>query len=119
MSLAATDIDALRLLGYFYLSQGLDAKAGTVFTALDRLLPNQPGLLRALAVTRERLGQPDKALEALDRLAMTGEIDAQFHALRAKLLATLGNWDEAKLAMNAALRSRGSASSPPEKKSNP
>ncbi len=107
MPLAAADIDALRMLGYFYLSQGLPAKAATVFTALDRLLPNQPGLLRALAVTRDRLGQPDKALEALDRLAMTGEIDAQFHTLRAKLLGTLGNWDEAKQAMNAAIRSRG------------
>ncbi len=116
MTLAAADMDALRMLGYFYLSQGLHAKAATVFTALDRLQPNQPGLLRALAVTRDRLGQPDKALEALDRLAMMGEVDAQFHALRAKLLGMLGNWDEAKQAMNASIRSRSRPSPPTMKK---
>jgi tetratricopeptide (TPR) repeat protein len=117
--LAVADIDALRLLGYFYLSQGLHAKAATIFTALDRLLPNQPGLLRALAVTRDRLGQTDKALEALDRLAMTGEVDAQFHALRAKLLGTQGHWEEAKQAMNAAIRSRGRPTPQAQKKSVP
>ena len=105
-ALPAAELDALRLLGYFYLTQGLHAKAATVFNALDRLSPNTPGLLRALAITRDRLGQPAKALEALDKLAMTGEIDAQFHALRAKLLGSLGRWDEATQAMNAAIRSR-------------
>lgn len=111
--MTATASDALRLLGYFYLNQGLNDKAATVFTALDRLSPNTPGLLRALAVARDRMGEPAKALEALDRLAMTGQIDAQFHALRAKLLGSLDRWDEAKQAMAASIRSRnpqGSAS---------
>lgn len=106
MPLPVAEFDALRLLGYFYLNQGLNEKAATVFTALDRLSPNTPGLLRALAVTRDRLGEPAKALEALDRLAMTGEIDAQFHALRAKLLGSLERWDEARQAMRASLQCR-------------
>ena len=98
--------------------KGLDEKAATVFTALDRLSPNTPNLLRPLAVARDRLGDHAKALEALDRLAMTGAIDPQFHALRAKLLGSLDRWDEAKQAMNASLQSRSKTQSRGNEKAN-
>ena len=118
MSISPAELDALRLLGYFYLNQGLNEKAATVFTALDRLSPNTPNLLRPLAVARDRLGDHAKALEALDRLAMTGAIDPQFHALRAKLLGSLDRWDEAKQAMNASLQSRSKTQSRGNEKAN-
>lgn len=106
MALSTGQIDALRLLGYFFLTQGLHAKAVTIFAALDRLSPNTPTLLRALAVARDRQGEPAKALEALDRLAMMGSIDSAFHMLRAKLLGDLDRWQEAQQAMAAAIKSR-------------
>lgn len=112
MSVSPVELDALRLLGYFYLNQRLDQKAATVFTALDRLSPQSPGILRALAVTHDRLGQYAKALEAMDRLAMTGAIDPQFHALRAKVLGCLDRWDEARQAMSAAVQSRQQSTTP-------
>lgn len=105
--LSSEEAEAVRLLGYFFLRHGLYEKAATLLGTLERLDTQRPAAqARALAVARDRLGQPARALEALDRLAMSGQMDEQFHALRAKLLGDLDRWDEARLAMDAALACR-------------
>lgn len=108
MSLSPSQTEALRALGHFFLSQGQHAKAVTLFATLDRLQPDTPGHLRALATACDRNAQPAQALQALDRLAMSGNLDVFFHTLRAKVLADLNRWDEAREAMQSAIRLRRS-----------
>ncbi len=111
--LSRNELDALGMLGHFFLQHGLHEKAATVFAALEQLDPERlPAQTRALAVARDRMGQPAKALEALDRLAISGEIDEQFHVLRAKVLGDLERWSEARLAMQAAIECRDNARTP-------
>jgi Flp pilus assembly protein TadD len=89
----------LNLMGYMFLQSARPDKAAVVLTALDAMAPGQPKVLRALALAQLRRGKPDRALGVLDRLAMSGSVDAVFHLLRAQSLTALARHDEAAAAM--------------------
>lgn len=89
----------LNLLGYMFLQSAHPDKAAVVLAALDALAPNQPKVLRALALAQLRSEKPERALGVLDRLAMGGSVDAAFHLLRARSLSALARHDEAAAAM--------------------
>lgn len=101
--------EALWMLGFFYLRHRRPDKALTLFATLQRLVPTNPRLARALALSQIRAGKPDKAIETLDELAMAGSIDPAFHLLRAQALDALGRAAEASAAMRAYIASRGEA----------
>ncbi len=105
----AAEHEALWMLGYFYLRNAHPDKAATLFAALDRLQPDRPQWLRALALAQIRAGKPDRALAALDRLALAGAVDDAFHLLRAQALAALDRHAEAGAAMRAWLDARPAA----------
>ncbi len=89
----------LNLLGYIFLQSASPDKAAVVLAALDAVAPNQPKVLRALALAQLRADKPERALAVLDRLAMAGSVDAAFHLLRAQSLSALARHDEAAAAM--------------------
>lgn len=89
----------LNLLGYMFLQSARPDKAAVVLTALDAMAPDQPKVLRALALAQLRGEKPERALGVLDRLAMVGSVDAAFHLLRAQSLTALARHDEAAAAM--------------------
>lgn len=99
----------LHLLAYAMLQSARPEKAAVLMAALDRLRPGQPPVLRTLALALVRAGKPERALAALDRLAMAGGVDAAFHLLRAQSLGALERPEEASLAMNAYVHLRGEA----------
>lgn len=89
----------LSLLGYVFLQNARPDKAAVALAAVDVLRPGQARVLRALALAQLRSGKPERALATLDRLAMTGGIDAAFHLLRAQALGLLERGAEATIAM--------------------
>lgn len=103
------DESFLALLGYVYLENARPDKAAVLYAALDRLTPGQAKTLRALALARIRANKPQSALDALDRLAMSGGVDAAFHLLRAQALSSLQRRDEAVAAMQSYLQLRTAA----------
>lgn len=96
----------LSLLAHVYLQNGRPEKAVVILAALDCLEPQQPQVLRALALAQVRSGKPQRALESLDRLAMIGQIDAVFHLLRAQALGLLERRVEAASAMQVYVQMR-------------
>ena len=96
----------LGLLGYIYMENDRPEKAAVLFAALNQLYPDVPRTLRALAFARVQSGKAEAALDALDRLAMAGGVDAAFHLLRAQALGALGRTGEAASAMRAYLQLR-------------
>ena len=107
MGLPRDQHDAMSLLGQLLLTQGHPERAAHIYASLEILEPGEPVNVRALALAHARAGQPEKALDALDRLALAGAVDQPFHLLRAQVLSELGRADEAAAAMRAymALRS--------------
>lgn len=99
----------LALLAHVLLQNARPEKAATLLEALAVLDPEQPRTLRALAVAHIRSDKPDRALETLDHLAMTGAVDASFHLLRAQALHALGRRDEAATSMQSFLALRAVA----------
>lgn len=110
--MTAEEESFLALLGYVYMQNDRPDKAAVLFAALDRLAPGQGQVLRALALAQIRSGKAQRALDALDRLAMAGQADAAFHLLRAQALGALNRQDEAAAAMRAYLQLRTAAPIP-------
>jgi len=104
--MTAEEESFLALLGYVYIQNDRPDKAAVLFAALDRLSPGQARVMRALALAQIRSGKVQRALDTLDRLAMSGQADAAFHVLRAQALGALGRQDEAAAAMRAYLQLR-------------
>lgn len=95
--------DAMKLLGYLFMQQGMPERAATLYAALATHEPDNPEHLRALAVAFSRAGRQEQALDALDRLALAGAVDLRFHLLRSQTLTELGRTAEAGTAMRAYL----------------
>ena len=98
--------ELIDLLAYIYLQHNRPDKAAVLLAARDLLAPGNARTLLALAVARLRSGQPQRALEALDRLALLGAMDASFHLVRAQALHALERTSEAAAAMRAYLEQR-------------
>ncbi len=96
----------LLVLAHVLLQNARPEKAAILLVALDVMEPDQPAVLRSLAVSLLRSGKADRALETLDRLAIAGGVDAVFHLLRAQALGALDRSSEAQVAMGAFLALR-------------
>ncbi|MFD0669002.1 tetratricopeptide repeat protein [Ramlibacter sp. MAHUQ-53] len=104
----------LRMLAHVLLQNARPEKAAILLSALDVMEPEQPQVLRSLAVSLLRAGKAGQALETLDRLAIAGGGDAVFHLLRSQALLALDRSDEAHAAMQAFLAQRKSVPPVPE-----
>lgn len=94
-------LEFMDLLAYIYLQHGLPDKAAVLLSARDLLAPDHARALLTLALAWVRSAKPRKALEVLERLAVLGAMDAQFHLVRAQALQALERHDEAASAMRA------------------
>lgn len=106
-ALTDAERDALALLGGFFMQQGQAERALTVFSGLEVLEPELLSHARLVAVAALAARRPERALIALDRIALGGQIDDVFHLARAEALAALGRPVEAASSMRAWLASRG------------
>ncbi len=106
LQLSDHERDALVLLGHFFLNQGHADRALTVFSGLEVLEPGRLEHARASAVAALATGRPERALLALERLALAGLVDATFHLARALALGEVGRSEDAQAAMRAWLGSR-------------
>jgi len=106
------EIELMDLLGYIYLQHGRPEKAAALLAARDLLHPDDPRTLLRLALAQVRAARPQRALEALDRLALLGAMDAPFHLVRAQALQALGRAGEAASAMRAHVALRPAAPAP-------
>ncbi|MEG1767081.1 MAG: hypothetical protein RR311_01335 [Comamonas sp.] len=97
----AQGLEFMDLLAYIYLQHGLPDKAAVLLSARDLLAPDNARALLTLALAWVRSAKPRKALEVLERLAILGAMDAQFHLVRAQALQALERHDEAASAMRA------------------
>ncbi len=96
----------LSQLAYLYLLQGYVDRAALIYQTLHILEPQILQHLRGIAVAHARAGRHDKALAALDELALRGAVDAPFYSLRSRVLADLGRLEEAQAAMRSYLAVR-------------
>lgn len=104
----------LSQLAYLYLLQGYIERASAIYNALCIIEPDVLPHLRGIAVAHSRAGRHDKALAALDQLALRGAVDAPYYSLRARVLTDLGRNDEAQAAMRSYLSLRSATKrSPP------
>ncbi|QKV54375.1 tetratricopeptide repeat protein [Comamonas antarctica] len=101
VSEAGQNLEFIDLLAYIYLQHGLPDKAAVLLSARGLLAPDHPRALLTLALAWVRSAKPRKALEVLERLAILGAMDAQFHLVRAQALQALDRADEAASAMRA------------------
>jgi predicted RNA polymerase sigma factor len=108
MSLTSKETQILSQLAYLYLMQGYVERASLLYSALHILEPTILHHLRGVALSGSRAGRHDKALAALDQLALRGAVDAPYYSLRARVLADLGRVDEAQAAMRSYLSLRAS-----------
>lgn len=104
MAVSAREVQVLSQLAYLYLLQGYSDRALTVYAGLLVLQPREVRHLRGLALACSRAGQHDKALAALDQLALQGAVDATFYSLRARVLTDLGREAEARAAMRTSVQ---------------
>lgn len=109
----ATHIEFMDLLAYVYLQNSLPEKAAVLLAARDVLAPDDPGSLLMLAVALVRASKPERALDALDRLALLGVLTPEFHLVRAQALQALNRRDEAAGAMHAYMEQRGALRATP------
>ena len=101
LTLPDTERDALTLLGHFFLRQQQPERALTVFAALELLEPGRIEHARCVAVAALNAGRPQRAMLALDRIALAGRLDPTFHLARSLTLLALERNDEAATAMRA------------------
>lgn len=94
-------LEFMDLLAYIYLQHGLPDKAAVLLSARDLLAPDHPRVLLTLTLALVRAAKPAKALLVLERLAILGEMSAEFHLLRAQALQALERHSEAASAMRA------------------
>jgi len=123
MSVSAREVQVLSQLGYLYLLQGYAERAQVVYAGLLVLQPREIRHLRGLALACSRAGQHDKALAALDQLALQGAVDATFYSLRARVLTDLGRDAEARAAMRTSVQlktgGKGAAARPAARTTRP
>lgn len=105
------ETDLMDLLAFVYLTNGLPDKAAVLLAARNVVVPDDPRTLLALALAQLRSAKPQRALDTLDRLALTGAISASFHLVRAQALHALGRTDEAASAMRAFVSQRNDSGS--------
>jgi Flp pilus assembly protein TadD len=96
----------VQLLAFAYLQNARPEKAAVLLAALDAVAPGQRKVLRALALAQLRCGQPQSALDTLERVALCGGIDAAFHLLRARALIACERRLEAAAAVASCLAMR-------------
>ncbi len=94
------------LLAWAWLQNARPQKAATLLAALDVVAPGQRQVLRTLALSLVRSGEPHRALDTLDRMAVTGPPDAAYHLLRARALAACDRLAEAGVCMAACVQAR-------------
>jgi Flp pilus assembly protein TadD len=104
MPVNARETQVLSQLAYLYLLQGYADRALVVYASLRALEPREVRHLRGLALACSRAGQHEKALAALDQLALQGAVDAPFYSLRARVLTDLGREAEARAAMRTCVQ---------------
>lgn len=109
MAVSAREVQVLSQLAYLYLLQGYSERAVVVYAGLLVLQPREVRHLRGLALACSRAGQHDKALAALDQLALQGAVDATFYSLRARVLTDLGRDAEARAAMRTSVQLKASS----------
>lgn len=108
MALSSRETHVLSQLAYMYLLQGYIERASTLYAALHVLEPEVNHHIRGIALANSRSGRHDKALAALDTLALRGAVDAPYYSLRARVLSDLGRVEEAQAAMRSYLGLRAS-----------
>lgn len=111
MAVSTREVQVLSQLAYLYLLQGYSERAMVLYAGLLVLQPREVRHLRGLALACSRAGQHDKALSALDQLALQGAVDATFYSLRARVLTDLGRDAEARAAMRTCLQLKSSGPS--------
>ena len=103
MALSSRETHVLSQLAYMYLLQGYIERASLLYAALHVLEPDVNHHLRGIALANSRGARHDKALAALDTLALRGAVDAPYYSLRARVLSDLGRVEEAQAAMRSYL----------------
>ncbi len=111
MAVSAREVQVLSQLSYLYLLQGYHERAMVIYAGLLVLQPRQVRHLRGLALACSRAGHHEKALTALDQLALLGAVDAPFYSLRARVLTDLGREAEARAAMRTCLQFKSKSAS--------
>ena len=106
MALSSKETQILSQLAYLYLLQGYVERASLLYSALHILEPTVFHHLRGIALSASRAGKQERALAALDQLALRGAVDAPYYSLRARVLTDLGRGDEAQAAMRSYLNLR-------------
>lgn len=109
MAVSAREVQVLSQLAYLYLLQGFAERALVIYASLRVLEPRQVRHVRGLALACARAGQQEKALAALDQLALLGAVDAPFYSLRARVLTDLGRDAEARAAMRTCVQLKSGA----------
>jgi Flp pilus assembly protein TadD len=117
MSAGTRETLVLSQLAYLYLLQGYVDRSALIYQTLHILEPDAPQHLRGVAVAHSRAGRHEKALGALDELALRGAVDAPFYSLRSRVLADLGRLDEAQAAMRSYLSLRAARALPTNRSS--
>lgn len=115
MSLTSRETHVLSQLAYMYLLQGYLDRASVLYAALHVIEPDVLHHLRGIALANSRAGRHDRALTALDTLALRGAVDAPYYSLRSRVLADLGRIDESQAAMRSYLSLRSKAAGPQDK----
>ncbi|MEI7783775.1 MAG: hypothetical protein WCK08_05275 [Betaproteobacteria bacterium] len=104
MAISSRETQVLSQLAYLYLLQGYAERALVIYASLRALEPKVVRHLRGLALACSRADQHEKALAALDQLALQGAVDAPFYSLRARVLTDLGRHAEARAAMRTCVQ---------------
>lgn len=110
-SLSSDAIELLDLLAYVYLENNRPEKAVIVLNALSALGQTDARSLTLLGLALLRSGKPETALSTLERVAMSGGVNAAFHLVRAQALFALERSEEAGAAMQAYVALRAAAAS--------
>jgi Flp pilus assembly protein TadD len=100
------DIQAVQLLALACLQQSRPEKAALLLDALDALQPGRREVLRALALAQLRSGEPQRALDTLERVAVSSAADPAFHLLRSQALLACDRRIEGGAAMSTCLALR-------------
>ena len=112
MAPSSRETQVLSQLAYLYLMQGFVERATLLYSALHILEPSVAQHLRGIALASSRSGNHNKALAALDELALRGAVDAPYYSLRARVLNDLGRIDESQAAMRSYINLRVAAKEP-------